>query len=82
MKQIDIGECQKLVIDIVNSVVTDPGNTMTVGNYISPGNRLTPFFDKIFLYRDTDNFRDSCVAMCQLILETMRNNDLSREIGK
>ena len=49
---------------------------------ISPGNRLTPFCDKIFLYRDTDNFRDSCVAMCQLILETMRNNDLSREIGK
>ena len=81
MKQIDTVECQHLVIDRY-SVITDPGNTMTVGNYISPGNRLKSFCEEMFLYRDTDSFRDSCVAMCQLLLQTFHNNDVSREIGK
>ena len=82
VKQIDTVECQHLVIDIINSVITDPGNTITVGNYISPGNRLKSFCEEMFLYTDTDIFRDSCVAMCQLLLETLNNNDVSREIGK
>ena len=82
MKQIDTVECQQLVIDIINSVITDPCNIMTVGNHRSPGNRLKAFCEEIFLYRDTDSFRDSCVAMCQFLLETLHNNDVSREIGK
>ena len=82
VKQIDTVECQKLVIDIVNSLVTDPRNTMTVGNYISPGNRLKFFCEEMFLYRDTDSFRNSCVAMCQFLLEKLHNSDVSREIGK
>ena len=36
----------------------------------------------MFLYRDTESFRDSCMAMCQFLLETLHNNDVSREIGK
>ena len=58
VKQIETVECQQLVIDIVNSVVTDPRNTMTVGNYISPGNRLKSFCEEMFLYRDIDSYRD------------------------
>ena len=82
MKQIDTVECQQLVIDIINSIITDPRNIMTVGNYISPENRLKSFCEEMFLYTDTDSFRDSCVAMCQFLLETLHNNDVSREIGK
>ena len=55
---------------------------MTVGSYISPGNRLKYFCEEMFLYRDTDSFRDSCVAMYQLLLEILHNNNVSREIGK
>ena len=58
VKHIDTVECQKLVINMVNSLVTDPRNTMTVGNYKSPGNRLKSLCEKIFLYRDTDSLRD------------------------
>ena len=36
----------------------------------------------MFLYRDIDSFRDSCVSMCQFLLETLHNNDPSREICK
>ena len=75
-------ECQKLVIDIVNSLVADSCNTMAVGNYISPGNRLKYFCEEILLCRDTDSFRDSCVAICQFLLEMLGSNDVSREIGK
>ena len=82
MKQIDTVECQQLVIDIINSVITDPRNIMTLGDYRSPGNRLKVFCEEMFLYRDTDRFRDSCVAMCQFLLETLHNNDVSGEIGK
>ena len=82
VKHIDTVECQKLVINMVNSLVTDPRNTMTVGNYISSGNRLKSLCEEIFLYRDTDSLRDSCVAMCQFLLKTLHNNDVSREIGK
>ena len=82
MKQIDTAECQQLLIDIANSVVTDPRNTMTLGNYISPENRLNSFCEELFLYRDTDSFRDLCVTMYQFLLETLRNNDVSRKIGK
>ena len=40
------------------------------------------FCEEMFLYRYTDSFRDSYVAMCQFLLETLHNNDVSREIGK
>ena len=36
----------------------------------------------MFLYRDTDSFRDSCVAMYQFLLETLHNNEVSRKIDK
>ena len=75
-------ECQQLLTDIINSVITDPCSTMTVGNYTSPRNRLKYFYEEMFLYRDTDSFRDSCVAMCQFLLETLHNNEVSREIGE
>ena len=81
MKQTDTVEYQQLVIDI-NSVITDPHNVMTVGNYRSPGNQLKAFCEEMFLYRDTDSFRDSCVAMYQFLLETLHNNDVSKKIGK
>ena len=67
VKQIDTVECQKLV---------------TVGNYISPRNRLKSFCEEMFLYRDIDSYKDSCVAMCQFLLETLHNNNVSRETGK
>ena len=34
VKQIDTVECQQLVIDIINSVITDPRNIMTVRRFI------------------------------------------------
>ena len=75
-------ECQKLVTDIVNSLVADSCNTMAVGNYISPGNRLKYFCEEMLLCRDTDSFMDSCVAICQFLLECWAVMMFQEKLGK